>query len=251
MTTTPKPPSLNKVIIRIAAIIAVMELLIMLTLRSLPHALGTFTEAIVDTLSLTALSTPAIFVWVIRPYVIARDIALGELAHIAAHDSLTQLANRRLLLEHLEKCLAGLRRRSVCSALLIIDLDGFKAINDRHGHNAGDAVLVETARRLSGAIRAEDIAGRLGGDEFMVLLSHLDADPARATDIANRVAERIQHSLGQPCRYRGTTLQIAASIGVYMLGRDSPHAEEAIARADAAMYQAKQAGKNRIVVGAP
>lgn len=249
MTDTPKPPSTNKVVLRITLIIAVIELLIMLTLRSLPHTLGTFTEAIVDTLALTALSSPAIFVWVIRPYVLARDAALSELAHIASHDPLTQLANRRLLLEHLEKCLAGLRRRNTCGALLLIDLDGFKAINDLHGHNSGDAVLVETARRLSGAIRAEDSAGRLGGDEFMVLLSHLDADPVRATHAARRVAERILHALGQPCRYRETTLQIAASIGVYVLDRDSPHAEEAIARADAAMYQAKQAGKNRIVVG--
>ena len=238
-----KPLSTRQVVIRIAIIIASVESLIMLALGSIPHEASTLSEAVIDTGVLIIFSIPPIFLWVIRPFVTARDQALAQISHLAHVDPLTQLANRRLMLTHLEKALAAISRHKMYGALLLLDLDEFKPVNDAHGHNAGDALLVEIARRMLSLTRSEDVVARLGGDEFLVLISNLDLDTQRASDKASVVARNLIDLVSKPFDYHGATLQVTASIGIRLLGIDDVDAETAINQADRAMYQAKQAGR--------
>jgi len=136
---------------------------------------------------------------------------------------------------------------STTGALVRIDLDGFKAINDRHGHEAGDAVLREVARRLESASRSDDVVSRLGGDEFVILINRLDRSPQLARDKAHRVAEKLLALLADPIDFHGTPLNIGASIGVRLFGTERVDVDTAIREADAAMYRAKNAGRGRIV----
>lgn len=133
----------------------------MLVLGAVPHEASTHSEAFLDAASLVLLSTPPIYWWVIKPFVDARDEALAQVSHLAHVDPLTQLANRRLLSKHLQRAVAGIVRHRIYGALLLLDLDGFKLINDAHGHDAGDAVLVEIAKRMQSITRSEDIVARL------------------------------------------------------------------------------------------
>ncbi|MEK6770266.1 MAG: GGDEF domain-containing protein [Pseudomonadota bacterium] len=233
----------KQVVIRITVIIAVVELLIMLVLAVIPHKLNSYTEAVLDVILLIVLSTPPIFIWVIKPFVIARDEALAQISHLAHIDPLTQLANRRLLTRHLERTIAGIARHKVYGALLLLDLDGFKPINDAYGHDAGDAVLVEIAKRMQSITRPDDVVGRLGGDEFVVLINHLDADKRIAHKKVLRIAEKLRQSIiNSPIDYNGKKLRIGASIGIRLLGIEELDVETAIREADIAMYRAKQAG---------
>ena len=238
-----KPLSTRQVVIRIAIIIASVESLIMLALGSIPHEASTLSEAVIDTGVLIIFSIPPIFLWVIRPFVTARDQALAQISHLAHVDPLTQLANRRLMLTHLEKALAAISRHKMYGALLLLDLDEFKPVNDAHGHNAGDALLVEIARRMLSLTRSEDVVARLGGDEFLVLITNLDLDTQRASDKASVVARNLIDLVSKPFDYHGATLRVTASIGIRLLGIDDVDAETAINQADRAMYQAKQAGR--------
>jgi len=238
-----KPLSTGQVVIRIAIIISAFESLIMLALGSIPHEANPYSEAVVDTCLLIVFSIPAIFLWVIRPFVRARDEALAQISHLAHVDPLTQLANRRLLLKHLEKTIAAISRHKMYGALLLLDLDNFKPVNDLHGHNAGDALLVEIARRMLSLTRSEDVVARLGGDEFLVLVTYLDLDKGRAGDKASLIARNLIDRVSKPFDYHGTPLQVTASIGIRMLGHDDVDPETAISQADRAMYQAKQAGR--------
>lgn len=156
-------PSIKTIILRITLIIALVELLIMLGLGGLSHDLTAPLHALLDALILVSLSTPIIYLWVIKPYVIARDEAVEKVTYMAFHDPLTQLANRHLISEYLEKALNHIQRYKVFGALLFIDLDGFKPINDKYGHETGDAILIEMAIRLQANIRGDDTVGRLGG----------------------------------------------------------------------------------------
>jgi diguanylate cyclase (GGDEF)-like protein/PAS domain S-box-containing protein len=169
---------------------------------------------------------------------IVRKRTEAELAHSALHDPLTGVANRGLLLDRLSRALAR-RRRKGAVALLFIDLDGFKLINDSHGHRAGDEVLQATAARLEGVIRPTDTVARIGGDEFVILLD----DVVDATE-AMGIAERVQLALVAPIAVDGETHLVTASIGISVeSGRPAP---EAIIRdADAAMYRAKEQGGGR------
>lgn len=183
--------STRQVIIRISAIIAISEFLIMLVLQTIPYKINAVIEAALDVTLLTVLSTPLIYSWIIKPFVNARDEALAQVSHLAFTDLLTQLANRRNILKQLERVIASKVRHKIFGALLVIDLDGFKEINDSYGHDAGDVVLVEIAKRFVSSIRSEDIAGRMGGDEFIVLLDHLDIDEQSAQNKALRVADKL------------------------------------------------------------
>lgn len=219
----------------------------MLVLRTIPYEVDTYSEAVLDIVLLAVLSTPLIYIWVIKPFVIARDKTLAKISHLANVDPLTQLANRRLLSKHLEKVVAGNVRHNVYGALLLLDLDDFKPINDAHGHDAGDAVLVESAKRMQSITRSEDIVARLGGDEFVVLVSHLDVDERVAHDKASRIAEKLINRMNEPIDFNGKTLHVGASIGIRLLGFEKLNTETAISEADIALYRAKQAGKGCIV----
>jgi len=233
----------QQVIIRIAAIIASAEFLIMLVLNAVHFEINTYAEAALDVALLAALSTPLIYIWIIKPFAYARDAALAQVNHLAFTDLLTQLANRRHIMQHLERVIASRARHKIIGALLVIDLDGFKQINDAHGHDAGDAVLVEIAKRFSVSIRAEDIAGRMGGDEFVVLVDHLDIDERSAEDKALRIADKLINLAGIPFNFNGNTLRVGASVGICLLGLKHLDADAAISKADIAMYRAKKMGK--------
>lgn len=244
-TMTTEALSTKRVTIRIAAIIAAAEFIIMLTLTVVPFELSKYAEAMLDVILLVAISTPFIYLWVIKPYVQARDDALDQLSHLAFTDPLTQLANRRHLLKHLERLSARCMRHKIYGALILIDLDGFKLVNDKHGHDAGDAVLVEMAIRLITSIRSDDIACRLGGDEFVILVDHLDPDAKKSQDKAMHIADKIINLANIPIEFKNKPLQIGASIGICLLGFEPQEAETIIRKADIAMYRAKKSGKGR------
>ena len=240
--------SIKQIIIRIAIIISCAEFIIMLVLGNLPYRINLFLEAVIDVVMLVALSAPLIYLWIIQPFVNARDDALAQIQDLANLDPLTHLANRRLIWSHLEKMIAGNVRHRIYGALLLLDLDGFKQVNDALGHDAGDAVLVEIAKRIRSITRSEDVVGRLGGDEFVVVLNHLDIERKSTCDKASQIAGKLIDVVKQPVSFNGKELQVGASIGIRLLDFEALHTEAAIRDADTAMYRAKQAGKGRAVI---
>lgn len=167
----------------------------------------------------------------------------ARLFHEAYHDPLTQLPNRRLLLDRMQQSLAHARRNASRVAVLYLDLDNFKRVNDSLGHDAGDQLLIEVARRLRALLREEDTAARLGGDEFVVLLPHVP-DPEGAVEVAQRVIT----SLHQEMAIGRHRIAPVTSIGVAMSSSPDESPEDLLARADAAMYQSKTTGKNRYTI---
>jgi diguanylate cyclase (GGDEF)-like protein len=192
----------------------------------------------------TLAVTAAGFVWAfaLRRQVEQQTRALREsrelYRHMAHHDSLTGLPTRLLLHDRLQIALDRARRFRKGIAILMLDLDRFKQINDSHGHHIGDLVLQITADRLASAIRKTDSAARMGGDEFVVLLTDLD-DPA----YAEQVAAKIVAVLSTPIRIGKTHLPVSVSVGVYTLPDEVVEAEVLLQRVDAAMYRAKQRGR--------
>jgi diguanylate cyclase (GGDEF)-like protein len=196
----------QQVVLRIAIIISFIELMIMVVLDNVPHPGIRLPDSVIDVVLLALISSPVIYRLVIRDYVTARDDALAEVTALALTDPLTRLANRRLLSSHLEKVISGSLRHKAQGALLLIDLDGFKRINDEFGHDAGDAVLIAVAERLTTTTRAEDMAARLGGDEFVVLIHCLDSDPKTTRLKAEQVAEKLIALIRQPIDHHGQPL---------------------------------------------
>jgi diguanylate cyclase (GGDEF)-like protein/PAS domain S-box-containing protein len=175
----------------------------------------------------------------------ARKAMEAELTRLATTDTLTGLANRRQFLAQAGIELARIRRFAQPTALLMLDLDFFKRVNDQHGHAAGDAVLQACAAILQGALRQVDVAGRLGGEEFAVLL------PGSGLAEAGKFAERVRALIaahGVP--FGGQEIRLTVSIGIAALTADDTSPDTALARADAALYRAKAAGRNRVEMGA-
>jgi diguanylate cyclase (GGDEF)-like protein/PAS domain S-box-containing protein len=166
--------------------------------------------------------------------------AKTDLTRLAYHDPLTDLPNRQLFQTNLTQALEWAERQNQLMALLFLDLDGFKRINDTHGHQAGDLLLRVVAQRLVGCLRSSDTVSRLGGDEFVVLVSGV----LEMQDVI-KVAEKILAKLAEHYVLAGTTMSISASIGISIYPIDSDSPEELLLQADAAMYQAKESGKNR------
>ena len=185
---------------------------------------------------------------IVSTAIIARDTTERvryeeRLRHMADHDQLTGLLNRRRFDEQLKRELARAGRYAAHSAVLSIDIDNFKGINDSAGHAAGDAVLVQVASVLSSRFRSTDVVARLGGDEFAVLLSAVGAEEARAA--AEDLLSGIRNS---PASYGGRPFRISASIGVTAFESDDATAGEVLVNADLAMYAAKTGGRDRVVV---
>lgn len=168
--------------------------------------------------------------------------------HLAYHDPLTGLPNRRLLLDRLQQALASARRHEHYGAILFIDLDNFKKINDSLGHSVGDKVLKELTKRIKGHLREEDTVARIGGDEFIVLLPLLSDHEDQTNSSADDLASKLLRLLTRPIELNGNNLQVTASIGVVIFP-DTPNndANELIRFADTAMYRAKENGRNGIV----
>jgi diguanylate cyclase (GGDEF)-like protein/PAS domain S-box-containing protein len=179
----------------------------------------------------------------------------AEVRQLALHDSLTKLPNRRLLGDRLGRSMVISKRSACYGALIFLDLDNFKSLNDTQGHVVGDLLLVEAAARLRDCVREADTVARFGGDEFVVMLSELSEDQAAATVHAEVVAEKIRISLSEPyvltVRHEGNadttvTHRCTASIGVALFGKQDTSQDDILKWADAAMYKAKVAGRNSI-----
>ena len=170
----------------------------------------------------------------------ARKHAEARIQYMAHHDMLTGLPNRAYLTERLGTILALARRHGTLVAIMFIDLDNFKTVNDTLGHHVGDALLKEVAARIKAVLREADMVSRLGGDEFLVIL----ADFAAPEDAA-KVAEKLLQTVSAPIELQGQQLRANASVGISVFPRDGGNAEDLIRRADAAMYNAKDHGRGQ------
>ncbi|MBI5892007.1 MAG: EAL domain-containing protein [Nitrosomonadales bacterium] len=165
-----------------------------------------------------------------------------QIEHLAYYDALTRLPNRVLLADRMQQALARADRKNKIVAVCYLDLDGFKPINDRYGHKAGDSVLMEISRRLQDFIRAEDTIARLGGDEFVLLLTDLSGE-----DESEPILMRMLEIVTKPCEIQGDIkVNVSASIGVTFYPTDHNDSDVLLRHADQAMYQAKQLGRNRM-----
>ena len=172
-----------------------------------------------------------------------KKMAKEEIKRLAFYDQLTGLPNRRLLLDRLTQRVASQSRHSRGGALLFVDLDNFKTINDTAGHDVGDSLLKQVAERLVGKVRAGDTVARLGGDEFVVLLDELSPIAEEAAMQAENVGEKILRELSQDYHFNDQVLRSSSSIGITLFEREIS-VDELFKRADLAMYQAKNAGRN-------
>jgi diguanylate cyclase (GGDEF)-like protein/PAS domain S-box-containing protein len=178
----------------------------------------------------------------------ARREAEEQIRKLAYFDPLTNLPNRRLLMDRLGQALIASKRSQEYGALLMLDLDYFKQLNDTRGHDVGDQLLVEVARRLSGNVRQEDTVSRLGGDEYMLILEGLGVEETAAHHQAEQVAEKIRLALNQPYALAGggPPYPCSASIGVSLFHSHQDSIEALFKQADIALYQAKGAGRNAV-----
>ena len=169
------------------------------------------------------------------------NLSRDAMAHLAHHDALTGLPNRRMFEQRLGQVLELSRRSGRSCALLFVDLDDFKAINDTRGHAVGDLVLQAVARTIVGAVRQVDTVARLAGDEFTVLCENVDSEEA-----ALQIVTKLQHAFEPPLDIDGEPLAVRASIGLSLFPRDAQDARTLMASADAAMYRIKQGHKRRL-----
>ena len=181
----------------------------------------------------------------------ARDVsdlkhAQAQVQHLAYHDSLTNLPNRALLMDRLVQQIALLKRHDLHGALLFIDLDHFKHINDSLGHPVGDAVLKMVTARLEASVRQEDTVARLGGDEFVVLVSGLEGKRSEITRQVRMIAEKLRNLLADPMHLDGHRLQVTPSIGIALIPDHGDNPTDLLKRADIALYRAKDSGRNTI-----
>lgn len=167
-----------------------------------------------------------------------------KILKLAFYDPLTGLPNRRLLLDRLEQALAASARSGQFGAVLLLDLDHFKTINDTRGHDVGDELLVEVGRRLHSTLRESDSAARLGGDEFVVLLEGLSADPPAAATTVEAIAEKLHAAVCKPVTLKSEMRHITPSIGVTLFRGQCERVDVLLKQADIALYQAKDAGRN-------
>ncbi len=175
-----------------------------------------------------------------------RILTQERLIHMASHDVLTDLPNRGLFAERVQQALELAKRHATKLALLFIDLDQFKPVNDTWGHRLGDLLLRAVAERMKPRVRAADTIGRIGGDEFVVLLTDLEEQ-----DAALQVAEELRQALAQPFVIEGHELSISASIGIALYPDHGADAQELSHHADLAMYRAKQDGRDRLNLFTP
>ena len=164
----------------------------------------------------------------------------------ALYDDLTGLPNRRLLRDRLQQVIARTQRDGGHAALLFLDLDHFKRVNDSLGHSVGDLLLVAVADRLRTLLRESDTAARLGGDEFVALLGELQGDRAQVLSVIRRRGEELLQGIERPFRVRGNEVHVSASIGVSVLPGESDNVDNLLRHADTAMYQAKEQGRNTL-----
>lgn len=162
-----------------------------------------------------------------------------QILHLAHHDILTALPNRILFYDRLNQAITRARRDNELFAVLFLDLDGFKIINDTFGHDVGDALLIEVAKRIVACVRDSDTVARMGGDEFTVILSNV-----RTLNSKDRVVKKIGEAIARPFVLNGRKCSVSVSIGIALYPDNGKTAEQLVKIADAAMYLAKNSGKN-------
>lgn len=162
-----------------------------------------------------------------------------QVTHLAHHDALTGLPNRILFYDRLNQAIARARRNKECIAVFFLDLDGFKKINDTLGHDIGDALLIEAAKRIKSCVRESDTVARMGGDEFTTILCDVGTENGK-----NIVAQKILDAITQPFMLSGKTCSVSVSIGIAVFPLSGGNAEALVKVADTAMYLAKDGGKN-------
>jgi diguanylate cyclase (GGDEF)-like protein/PAS domain S-box-containing protein len=175
-----------------------------------------------------------------------RKAAEDEIARLAFMDALTHLPNRRMLMDRVQHALATRARSGDCGAVLYLDLDHFKQLNDLHGHDRGDQLLRQVATRLQASVRECDTVARIGGDEFVVLLESLDPDRRQAQAQALVVARKIQGRLSQVFQLDGLAYDVTPSIGLTVFDSTPTTVSELLKQADLAMYRAKAAARNTV-----
>lgn len=169
-----------------------------------------------------------------------------QIEHLAFYDPLTNLPNRLLLLDRVRQAFSSSNRSGKKGALLFVDLDHFKVLNDTLGHSTGDLLLKLQADRLSRCVRAGDTVARFGGDEFVVVLEDLDRNVTDAATIAEQIGNKILSTLNEPCQFGTHQYQSTSSIGITLFNGDEHEIEELLKQADISMYQAKKAGRNTL-----
>jgi diguanylate cyclase (GGDEF)-like protein len=207
---------------------------------------GAFSGLFMAQMFVAMSAVTAMTVAVLTGELVRRERLEAELRALALRDSLTGLANRRLLFDRIEHASRRLKRRPGMLALLFIDLDGFKAINDTYGHATGDALLVKSAERLRASVRDQDTVARLGGDEFLVLV-----DDIAGEDDALRLAARIVEAFDPPFAAHGSSIGVTASVGVTTATSPVADPSTLVSSADGAMYHAKRAGGRRVAIAGP
>ncbi|MDD2382961.1 MAG: diguanylate cyclase [Sulfurospirillaceae bacterium] len=175
-----------------------------------------------------------------------RKAAQRQIHEMAYRDSLTRLANRHLLQENILKAIERNQQQQIYGALIFIDLDQFKQLNDTHGHDAGDMLLIQVSRRLQDCTRQHDTVARLGGDEFVILLEDLGSNIMQATEQTHSVAHKILTYLNKPFDLAQGNYHVGASLGITLFGKTMQDAETLIKQADIAMYTSKDKGRNQI-----
>ena len=175
-----------------------------------------------------------------------RKAAEDEARYLAFYDALTQLPNRRLLVDRLQQVLVNGARSGLTTAVLFVDLDNFKTLNDTRGHEVGDLLLKDVAQRLRSCVREQDSVARLGGDEFVVVLQNLSSDATEAAAQARSLGELILAQLRPPYELAGHEHHFTASIGVTLLTHQRDSVDEVLKQADMAMYRAKDDGRNTL-----
>lgn len=172
--------------------------------------------------------------------------AEAEIHRLAYYDSLTQLPNRRLLYERIRQTVTLCHRSGCHGALLYMDLDNFKSLNDTSGHDAGDQLLVLVAQRLEACIRKDNTIARLSSDEFVIVLDELSPDRNEAMTQARALADNLRYRLSQPFDLKGPQFQCTASIGIVLFSGPEPEVKALLKQADMALYQAKNSGGNTV-----
>ncbi len=244
------------IVVRVGVAILGIEFAIMLAIDSVLLPLfgakvSPFFWQFLDPILLALIVAPVLYFWVLRPM---RE-AESKILSLAFYDPLTHLPNRRLFNDRLTQVMAETKRTKIFGALMFLDLDNFKSLNDTQGHMVGDLLLLQVAKRLKANVREVDSIARFGGDEFVVLVRDLSADRATSTAQVGAIAEKIRNSLAEPyqlsIKHPGQPEVVvehrcSASIGVVVFIKQEADEADLLKWADAAMYQAKNAGRDTV-----